>query len=69
MKIKINYDEHELKELIISDLKSKLNDIPFDKNNIIIEVKSKQNYKAEWEKADFRASYSYDSILKKFLHG
>lgn len=56
MKIQIEYTEEELTELIIKDLNSKLN-LDLNKSCLIIEVKSKQNYKSEWEKAAFRARY------------
>lgn len=53
--IKIEIDENKLKELVADYIESRTGQsIPIDK--IKIEVKSKQNYKAEWETASFRAS-------------
>lgn len=57
MKIQITINAEELKCLIIADLINRLGDIPFDINNLTIQVKSRQNYKAEWEVADFKAEY------------
>ncbi len=57
MKIKIEYTEKEVTELILADLERKLGDIPLDEKSVHIEVKSKQNYKSEWEHANFRATY------------
>ena len=56
MKIRIEFTEKDLKRLIIQDLEGLLND-SYDEKNIKIEVKSSQNYKAEWEQANFRAIY------------
>jgi ribosome maturation protein Sdo1 len=56
MKIKIEYTEEDLKQLIINDLESKI-EIPFNKDFLHIQVKSSQNFKAEWETANFKAVY------------
>lgn len=56
--ITVNYDENELKALVLKDLANKLGSIKLDEKNIKIEVKSKQNYKSEWEVAAYRASYT-----------
>lgn len=58
MKIRIEIDEKRLRELILSELTNQLGEAaPQDLKDIEIQVKSKQNYKSEWEKADFRAVY------------
>lgn len=62
MNIQILYSETELKDLVIKDLKLKLGEIPLDKTKVTIEVKSKQNYKSEWEIASFRAVYNHINI-------
>ena len=59
MQIEITYTEKELKELIIKDIEEKLNLDTFNKDCLSIMVKSKQNYKSEWEEAAFKANYSY----------
>jgi len=53
-KVNIEYTEQELKELIINDLANKMPYSEFKISDIKIEVKSKQNYKSEWETAAFR---------------
>jgi len=53
-KIEIEIDEADLRSLIKKYLEEKLN-FAFKDEEIKIEVKSKQNYKSEWEVAQFRA--------------
>lgn len=54
MLINIELNENDLKELVRVHLTELLNyDIHLE--DISIEVKSKQNYKSEWEVANFRA--------------
>jgi hypothetical protein len=62
MRIRIELNETLLKELVLRHLADQLGDA-FDpiKDNVKIEVKSTQNYKAEWEPALYRAVYeSYE---------
>lgn len=61
MTLNIEINEAELKQLILQHLQSKLGDIALDDNALKIEVKSKQNYRAEWEAAKFRATYNHFS--------
>ena len=51
-------DETLLRTIVKNYIQSKLGDIVVKDNDVDIEVKSKQNYKSEWEKASFRARYS-----------
>ena len=60
MKLKIELTEEDVKELIVQWLSSKLEGMTFNPKNVVIEVKSKQNYKSEWERASFRAYYEND---------
>jgi len=53
--IKIIIDEKKLKELISDHLYDLFGSLTFAEEEISIMVKSKQNYKSEWEKADFKA--------------
>lgn len=53
--ITIEYNRDDLIELILEDVRRKMPGAEFEKRDIQIEVKSKQNYKAEWENADYRA--------------
>lgn len=57
MHIKLVMSEAELKKLIIAHFAEKLGDLDFKGDNLKIEVKSTQNYKSEWETAQFRATY------------
>lgn len=54
--IKIEMDSVELEKLIVRFFQDKLGDVDLELEDITIEVKSKQNYRSEWEKAAFRAS-------------
>lgn len=57
MKINLEITETELRELVHDKLKRMLGeDISLETSDINIEVKSKQNYKSEWELASFRAT-------------
>ena len=55
MKINIELTESDLKRLILEELRRQLPDAALAENNVLIEVKSKQNYRSEWETASFRA--------------
>lgn len=55
-------DENKLTELILSYIKEQYGvNEPLSSRNVKIMVKSKQNYRSEWEIADFKAV-----IEKKF---
>jgi hypothetical protein len=54
--VTIEYNEHDITNLILNDLEEKMPGVNFTKDSIQVQVKSKQNYKAEWEKAAFRAT-------------
>lgn len=58
MKIEIEIDQAELKQLVLDAIEKKLGDVPLDKTKVQIVTKSTQNYKAEWETAAFKATYS-----------
>lgn len=57
MKVNIEIDETQLKYMICDAIRQTLGEIPLLVDNVIIEVKSKQNFKSEWEPAKFRARY------------
>jgi hypothetical protein len=57
MKIRIEINEKLLRELVHDYLVRQLGNLSPDLSSIRIEVKSKQNYKSEWESAEFRAVY------------
>lgn len=54
-KIDIEIGTEDLKTLVLKHLSNLLNVDDLSAANITIEVKSKQNYKSEWESAEFRA--------------
>ena len=54
--IRVELSEKDLQELVWDHLRSMLgDDVVFSASDVKIEVKSKQNYKSEWELANFRA--------------
>jgi len=55
MTIVIELSEHDLRKLILEELRNRLGNVPLVETDVVIEVKSKQNYKSEWEPAQFRA--------------
>lgn len=55
MKIDIEIDEKKLRELVYRYLQDQLGSVDLDPKDVDIEVKSKQNYRSEWESAAFRA--------------
>lgn len=59
--IKINLTEDDLKNLIKKHIESVI-DFEVSIKEVSILVKSKQNYKSEWEIADFKAEYSYNKF-------
>jgi len=64
MIVDIELNEHDIRELVIKHLRERLGDVDFLVADVRIEVKSKQNYKAEWEEASFRAK-----LMKHVKHG
>lgn len=58
MNIEITLTEFDLKRLVADELQRRLGDTPLEANEVKIEVKSTQNYKSEWETANFRARIS-----------
>lgn len=61
MDIQIKLTEADVRRLVKNEIE-RLTGQKIVESNIRIEVKSKQNYKAEWEVAAFRAEYT-QSIL------
>lgn len=56
MEINIELTEKDLRELVKQKIESLIN-TSVDTNMIHIQVKSKQNYKSEWEETAFKATY------------
>lgn len=61
MLIQVELTEHDLTGLILKELQNRLGNIDINPAHVQIQVKSKQNFKAEWEKAAFKAIYVYNS--------
>ncbi len=59
MKINIEYTEREILDLLKKDISAKLDLDEFEEKNLHIMIKSKQNYKSEWEIANFKATYEH----------
>lgn len=56
-RLDIEVDESTLKMLVVNWLSEKVGSV-VNEEDVTIEVKSKQNYKSEWESASFRARVS-----------
>ena len=61
MKVDIEITEKDLRKLVATHIRDKI-DINVKDDDIVIQVKSKQNYKSEWEHADFKAVYKKDHL-------
>lgn len=59
--INIEFTEDDLKDLVTRRLSELLGDVVIKRADVKIEVKSKQNYKSEWEEAAFRATVRRDT--------
>jgi hypothetical protein len=57
MKLTITIDEKELRALVMAHLRYQLGEAgaALTEKDVRIEVKSAQNYKSEWERAEYRA--------------
>lgn len=58
MKIQVELTEKELRELVYTYIANQFIGADISADDVRIEVKSKQNYKSEWEEASFRAVVS-----------
>jgi hypothetical protein len=61
MQINIEINEAQLKQLVVDEIERKLGDVTVTKEDVSIMVKSKQNYKSEWEQASYKATFSTNS--------
>ncbi len=55
-KVVIDYTQEDILELVLDDLKENFPNIKFDRSDLAFEVKTKQNYRAEWESGQFRVT-------------
>jgi len=58
MEIKIELTETDLKNLVIKHLEENILNCSMDEKFLTILVKSKQNFKSEWEPAQYKAIYN-----------
>lgn len=59
MRLRIELTEEDLKRLVAQEIEARTGNAP-NLRDIRIEVKSKQNYRSEWERAAFRAILETD---------
>ena len=59
MKLRVNVEitEADLRKLIAEHIGMKIGH-PCEEKDVVIEVKTKANWKAEWERGDFRARFN-----------
>ena len=55
MNIQIEVTEADIKRLVIRELKEQLNIAELSEKDVSFQVKTKQNWKAEWEEGQFKA--------------
>lgn len=60
MKVRIEVSEKDLREMVLNRIRHASGVTSLDVDRVSIETKSKQNYRAEWETAAFRAVYEGD---------
>lgn len=58
MTIQLTIDAETLKKLVLDHIQQTLGEVPLKREDVEIMVKSKQNYKSEWERADFKVLYT-----------
>lgn len=54
----VKLTEDEIREAIAYYAEHKLNSIPINSNDVHVQVKSKQNWRSEWEDAAFKAEFT-----------
>ena len=57
MNIEIRLTQNDLRKIVARHISEVIGGVDISPDNVLIEVKSKQNYKAEWEPAEWRAIY------------
>jgi prolyl-tRNA editing enzyme YbaK/EbsC (Cys-tRNA(Pro) deacylase) len=56
--ISVELTEHDIKRLICEEIAKKTNiEVETVHNTVLIQVKSKQNFKSEWEEASIKAHF------------
>lgn len=57
MKLTVELDENEIRKILTDHINNKFG-TTFEPHLLPIEVKSKQNYRSEWETANIRVQFS-----------
>lgn len=57
LKVSVEVDEEKLRELVRDFLNEQLGELGARAQDIVIETRSKNNYRKEWEAAEFRARF------------
>lgn len=57
MRLYIELGEEDVKKLVLAELQRRLGEVTLDIKKVVIQTKSKQNYKSEWEIAAYKVSY------------
>lgn len=60
MKIRIELSREDLLRLVLEEIRRATGNHQLEQDSVSIQTKSKQNYKSEWETADFRAVFEAD---------
>jgi hypothetical protein len=55
MRVSIELSESDVRHLVMQEMRRRLGEVDLEPKDVHIEVKSKQNYRSEWEPAAFRA--------------
>jgi hypothetical protein len=61
MYVNIELSESDVKDIIRDYLETKLGNVEIKTQALDIQVKSKQNYKSEWETASFKCVYKHET--------
>jgi hypothetical protein len=54
--VNLEVTEKELRELVLTYIRNQLGDLPVSADDVKIMVKTRQNYRAEWETGQFKAT-------------
>lgn len=64
MNVNVKMDEAEIRQAIVEFIEKRTG-VSVMPSRVIIEVKSSQNYKSEWEIAKFRCNFSADEYKEE----
>lgn len=66
MRLTVNINEKDIKQMALDRLAAALPSIPVPVEKVHFETKSKQNWRAEWEEAEFRVSIDIEVDLSEW---